>query len=224
MDIQQTIFNIAQSAPGFLIAIVVHEWAHGRMALYFGDTTAKDADRLTLNPSAHIDPMGTIFFPLMGALMQWAVIGWARPVPVNPRNFRSYRKAIFWVSFAGPLSNFILGVISAFLFGLVVAYIPHTFTYFTVLLYMLKYSVFINFLLGSFNLIPLPPLDGSRMVSAFLKGETQRKYEELSRLTPVIFLVVIALSIMGIPTIGLILGPVIGFGEKLTMYFSYLLG
>lgn len=224
MDIQQIIFNIAQSAPGFLLAIVAHEWAHGYIAYKFGDETAKNEGRLTFNPGAHVDPMGTIIFPLIGVVLGWAVIGWARPVPVDPRRFKDIRKGIFWVSFAGPLANFTLGFISSLLYALVATKISHNFGYYEIILKMLSYSIFINFLLGVFNLIPLPPLDGSRMVSSFLKGEMLRKYEDFARYTPMIFLVIISLSMMGISTLGRILAPAAMIGNKLTMYFLYLLG
>lgn len=224
MNIQEIILNIAQSAPGFLLAIVAHEWAHGYMAMRFGDNTAKDQGRLTFNPSAHIDMMGTVIFPLIGVILGWAVIGWARPVPVNPTRFKDVRKGIFWVSFAGPLANFILGFISSLLYAIVATQVSQEFGYFEIILKMLSYSIFINFLLGVFNLIPLPPLDGSRMVSSFLKGETLVKYEQFARYTPMIFLVIISLSMMGISTLGRILAPATMIGNKLTMYFLYLLG
>ena len=224
MDMQKILFTIAQSLPGFLLAIVAHEWAHGFMAKKFGDNTAERSGRLTFNPAAHVDPMGTIIFPLIGVIFGWAVIGWAKPVPVDVRNFKDYRKGIFWVSFAGPLMNFILGIISSFLYAIVAAKLPSNFEYQGILLQMLSYSIFINFLLGVFNLIPLPPLDGSRMVASFLKGEALRKYEDLARFTPMIFLAIIGLSFMGISTLGKVLAPAAMIGQKLTMYFLYLLG
>lgn len=224
MDIQKILFTIAQSLPGFLLAIVAHEWAHGYMAKRFGDNTAEKSGRLTLNPAAHIDPMGTIFFPLLGVIFGWAVIGWAKPVPVDVRNFKNYRKGIFWVSFAGPLINFIIGIFSCLFYAIVAIKVPQNFPYYSVILQMLSYSIFINFLLGVFNLIPLPPLDGSRMVASFLKGEALRKYEELARYTPMIFLVIIGLSFMGISTLGRVLAPATMIGQQLTMYFLQLLG
>lgn len=224
MDVQQIILNIAQSLPGFLLAIVAHEWAHGYIALKHGDDTAKKAGRLTFNPAVHVDPMGTIVFPLIGVVLGWAVIGWARPVPVDVRNLKDYRKGIFWVSFAGPLANFILGFVSSLLYAIVATQVSSKFGYYEILLKMLSYSIFINFLLGFFNLIPLPPLDGSKMVASFLKGEMLRKYEEVARFTPMIFMAIIVLSMMGVSTLGRILAPATMIGNKLTMYFLYLLG
>lgn len=224
MDIQKFIFVIAQSLPGFLLAIVAHEWAHGYIAKRFGDDTAERSGRLTFNPAAHIDPMGTIIFPLIGLSLGGLVFGWAKPVPVDTRNFKNFRKGIFWVSFAGPIANFILGILSSLLYAIVATQVPQNFGYFAIILEMLNYSIIINFILGTFNLIPLPPLDGSKMVASFLKGEALRRYEDIARFTPMIFLVIIALSLMGISTLGRVLTPAVLLGQKLTMYFLYLLG
>jgi Zn-dependent protease len=206
-DLNSTLFDIAQSLPGFLLAIVVHEAAHAWMANKFGDPTAKNAGRLTLNPAAHYDPWGTIFFPLMAAMLNSAMIGWARPVPVETRNFKNYRSGIFWVSFAGPLSNLILGTLSAIAFAILMTKVDPSWSYYAIFLRMLQYSIFINFILAFFNLLPLPPLDGSKMVSSFLKGHALRKYEEFARFTPLIFIGVMLLSFMGIETIGYLLRP-----------------
>lgn len=225
MDVQKIFFTIAQCAPGFLLAIIIHEYAHGRVAKMFGDDTAEREGRLSFNPSVHVDPMGTVIFPLIGVVMGWSVIGWAKPVPVSTRNFsrETMRKAVFWVSFAGPLSNFILGVISAFLFAICAIFIPQDFSFYNQFLYMLQYSVFINFLLGAFNIIPFPPLDGSRMVSSFLKGETLRKYESLAQYAPMVILAVFGLSMLGIPTLHYVIGPFIKFGNDLPMFFLKLM-
>lgn len=206
-DLHGILINIAQSLPGFLLAIVVHEAAHAWMANKFGDPTAKNEGRLTLNPAAHYDPIGTVFFPLLAAVGNFAVIGWARPVPIEIRNFKDIRKGIFWVSFAGPLSNLILGVLSALILAIIATQVSSDWAYYTISLKMLRYSIFINFILAIFNLIPLPPLDGSKMVSAFLKGRTLQKYEELARFTPLIFILILVLSLMGIHTLGYLLQP-----------------
>ncbi len=206
-DLNSIVFNIAQSAPGFLLAIVIHEWAHAQVATWCGDQTAKNAGRLTLNPAAHYDPWGTIFFPLLGAITGFAIIGWARPVPVDARNFKKYNHGLFWVSFAGPLSNLILGTASAFFYAIVATKVSSEFEYYKIFLGMLSFSVYINFILAFFNLIPLPPLDGSKMVSAFLKGPTLYKYEGLIRYAPMIFIGVMVLGMMGIHTLGYLLMP-----------------
>ncbi len=224
MNLQAIILSLAQALPGFLLAIVAHEWAHAYMAKRFGDNTAEREGRLTLNPVVHIDVMGTIVFPVILLMMGGMVFGWAKPVPIDTRNFRDYRKGLFWVSFAGAMMNFFLGTMSGLLFAIIATKVPDTFSFYGVLLEMLKYSMMINFVLGAFNLIPIPPLDGSKMVMSFLKGETARKYESLAQYTNMIFLVIIALSFMGISTIGYVITPVVMIGQKLTMYFLYLLG
>lgn len=206
-DLPTALFNIAQSLPGFLLAIVVHEAAHAWMANKFGDATAKNQGRLTLNPAAHYDPMGTIFFPLLAAFTNFAMIGWARPVPIEVKNFKNMRSGIFWVSFAGPLSNLILGTLSAIVLAVIATKVSTDWGYYSISIRMLRYSVFINFILAFFNLIPLPPLDGSKMVSSFLKGHALYKYESFARYTPAIFIGVMLLSFVGIHTIGYLLMP-----------------
>lgn len=212
--------------PGFLLAIVVHEWAHGYVALKYGDDTAQRAGRLTLNPVVHIDMMGTIIFPLIGVVLGWAMIGWAKPVPVDTRNFKPKEadKAIFWVSFAGPLSNLILGSFSAFLVAAAILYLPSDSSFYPHVIGALKYSVFINFLLAVFNLLPLPPLDGSKMAASFMGYQMKAKYLSIQAYTPMIFMGIIALSMFGISTIGWVLAPAIGFGSYLQGFFLRLLG
>lgn len=206
-DLNSILINIAQSLPGFLLAIVAHEAAHAWMANKFGDPTAKNEGRLTLNPAAHYDPWGTIFFPLLAAVTNFAMIGWARPVPIEVRNFKKVRQGIFWVSFAGPLSNLIIGTLSALILALIATQVNAGWEFYSISIRMLRYSVFINFILAFFNLIPLPPLDGSKMVSSFLKGHALRKYEDFARYTPMIFIGVMLLSFMGIHTLSYLLLP-----------------
>ncbi len=223
-DLNSIIFNIAQSLPGFLMAIVIHEAAHAWMANKFGDPTAKNEGRLTLNPAAHYDPMGTVFFPLLAAFTNFAMIGWARPVPIEVRNFKNYRAGLFWVSFAGPLSNLILGTLSAFVLALIATKVHAGWEYYGISIRILRFSVYINFILAAFNLIPLPPLDGSKMVSSFLKGHALRKYEDLARYTPVIFIAVMLLSFMNIHTLGYVLMPAQDFANFIMFSFLGLLG
>lgn len=218
------ILNIAQSLPGFLLAIVVHEASHAWMANKFGDPTAKNQGRLTLNPAAHYDPWGTIFFPLLAAITNFAMIGWARPVPIEVRNFKKIRSGIFWVSFAGPLSNLILGTISAIILAIVATKVPSDWEFYMISIRMLRFSVFINFILAFFNLIPLPPLDGSKMVSSFLKGRALYKYESFAQYTPVIFIAVLGLSMMGVHTLGYVLMPAQYLANYLMFSFLGLFG
>src|SRR3954464_7519318 len=148
----------------FIMAVVFHEFAHGFVANLWGDSTAKDQGRLTLNPIPHLDPIGTVLFPLINMLSGFnALIGWAKPVPIDPRRFRKYRPGLFWVSLAGPGMNILLAIISAASFFALSRWMPRTFYLYDPLIKMSLVSVSLNYALGIFNLIPLPPLDGSKI-------------------------------------------------------------
>lgn len=148
-----------------VIAIIIHELAHGYAALSQGDPTAKMAGRLTLNPVAH--------FNLLGFLMMMTVgIGWARPVPINPYNFKKYKKGCFIVSIAGVLANFILVLITAILYVLFIKFVVGTINYAPVITffdYFFNYSILLNVSLMLFNLLPIYPLDGFRIIESFTK-------------------------------------------------------
>jgi len=144
-------------------SIVIHEIAHGSVALHLGDSTAKEAGRLSLNPLKHIDPVGTILLPLLllfATQGRGPIIGWAKPVPVNPFNFRDQKWGTLKVSIAGPLTNFSL----ALLFGLIIRFFPLP----EPALILFSIIVIYNFAWGIFNLIPIPPFDGSHIVFTFL--------------------------------------------------------
>jgi Zn-dependent protease len=176
-NISEIIQRILIVFPGFLMAIVFHEYGHAWMAQRYGDQTAAWQGRLTLNPAPHIDMFGTILFPLLGIIFPGGLMfGWARPVPIDARNFSHYRKGLFWVSFAGPLSNILLGFISAFVYVGFLKFVPADFSLFTPLKGMLEYLVIINFSLAIFNLIPIPPLDGSNIVLSTLSAENTRRF------------------------------------------------
>lgn len=171
-------------------AVVLHEYAHGYIAHKWGDDTAKDAGRLTMNPVPHIDPVGTVLFPVILMLSGINVLfGWAKPVPIDPRQFRKTRPGLFFVSIAGVTMNFFLAIFSALLFAAVLAWVPEDFYLFKPLVEMAKFSVMINFALGIFNLIPLPPLDGSKVVESFLPPKAILQYEKVARFSMVILLV-----------------------------------
>jgi Zn-dependent protease len=179
----------------FILAVVFHEYAHGYVANKWGDSTAKAQGRLTLNPIPHLDPLGTVLFPVINMLSGINILfGWAKPVPINPNRFRKYRAGLFWVSLAGPGMNFILACLSAFIFCAIQAWVPHDFYLFEPLVTMAYVSVTLNYALGIFNLIPLPPLDGSKVVEAFLPYETAQKYEAISQYS---FFILMALLLSG---------------------------
>ncbi len=179
----------------FIMAVVFHEFAHGWMAYRWGDETAKNQGRLTLNPLPHLDPLGTVVFPIINMLTgMHFLFGWARPVPINPNQFRKYRPGLFWVSFAGPGMNFLLAIGSAFVFCAIQAWIPRDFYLFEPLIAMTYVSVSLNYALGIFNLIPLPPLDGSKIIESFLPYEAAKKFELLTQYS---FFILMALLLSG---------------------------
>ncbi len=143
-----------------LFSVVVHEVSHGLAALYLGDDTAEKMGRLTLNPIKHLDPIGSVFLPLMLVLLHSGFIfGWAKPVPYNPLNLKMPRRDSAILAFAGPVANFSL----AFIFGLIMRIIIATSSFIS-LLPFLMFIVWINLILGVFNLLPIPPLDGSKIL------------------------------------------------------------
>lgn len=195
-------------APAILFALTVHEFFHAWTAFKFGDPTAYKMGRLTLNPLAHLDLMGTamLFFTL---LFSPFMFGWAKPVPVNPMNFRNVRVGDFWVSAAGPLSNLALGFIFGLIFRTAVAYGMETNSAFAMFLY---YSVMINVCLAFFNLIPLFPLDGSHMLRSILPPSSALFLERIQHFSPFILMFLIITRVTWV-----ILGPFISFFMNLFM-------
>jgi Zn-dependent protease len=158
MDILITIFSLLV----LLFSIIIHEIAHGSVAYALGDPTAKMAGRLTLNPISHLDPIGSIMLPLFLMMSGMPIIGWAKPVPINPMLLQDRRWGNLKVSIAGVLANFFIALI----FGLIIKYgmdyLPQGF------LMIASFVVFYNIALGLFNLIPIPPLDGSHILFSLL--------------------------------------------------------
>ena len=154
-----------------IFSIVIHEVSHGAMANYLGDPTAKNAGRLTLNPLKHLDPVGSVILPVLLILTTGSGIGWAKPVPINPLNFRDQKYGSFKSAAAGPAANLAIALIFGFMirfsFSLLPSLLPSS------LIEMFAYIVFINILLAVFNLMPIPPLDGSHLLFAFLPYSMQ---------------------------------------------------
>ncbi|ADH85443.1 site-2 protease family protein [Desulfurivibrio alkaliphilus] len=194
--------KIAVWALPLLFAITVHEVAHGWMARRLGDPTAEMLGRLSLNPIKHIDPVGTILVPGILLMLGGFIFGWAKPVPVNWRNLRDPRRDMILVSVAGPAAN--LGM--ALLWGLVLKVglmlNPSTPLLGLPLIYMGGAGVLINLILMVLNLLPIPPLDGSRIVSGLLPPELAMQY---NRLESVGFIILLALLATGM--LGSIIGP-----------------
>jgi Zn-dependent protease len=172
-----------------LFSIIIHEVAHGYVALLNGDPTARIMGRITLNPVPHVDPVGSILLPLLLLISHSGfLIGWAKPVPVNPLNFRNYRWGEFAVSAAGPLSNLVLAAIFSVVFRLDLGN-PG-------LMMLAILGVKINILLAVFNLIPIPPLDGSHILALVLPRELARLYNYLQPVGIVIILILMFTGIL----------------------------
>jgi len=179
--------NIIFSLVLFFLAVVIHEFAHGWMAYKLGDPTAKHSGRLTLNPLAHIDPIGTIALPLfLVATGSPFLFGWAKPVPVNFLGLRDPKKGMVWVGLAGPCANILLAIVISFIIKLRIVLLP---------LELLQYFMVLNLVLATFNLIPIPPLDGSRVVMGLLPAKLSYKYMQLERFG---FIIIVALLYLGL--------------------------
>ncbi len=146
-----------------LFSIIIHEVAHGSVALYLGDPTAKYQGRLSLNPLKHLDPIGSFIVPLFLFILtagRGPIVGWAKPVPINPYNFKDQKWGKLKVSIAGPAANFLVAIF----FGLIIRFFPLSSAFSS----LLSIIVFYNFLWGLFNLVPIPPLDGSHILFSLL--------------------------------------------------------
>ena len=191
-----SLLDLSLMAVVLLFSVIVHEVAHGYVALLNGDPTARLSGRITLNPIPHIDPIGTILLPAILLLTGSRLLfGWAKPVPVNPSYFRDVRFGEITTSAAGPLSNLLLAVVFSFLLRLNLGG-PG-------LLLLAYYGCTINIFLALFNLIPIPPLDGSHIVSAFLPYRLLQLYRYLE---PVGFIIILILFYTGI--MGMVLMPI----------------
>jgi Zn-dependent protease len=185
----------------FIPAVILHEVSHGYMALMLGDTTARDAGRLTLNPIAHVDLWGTIILPLMMFLVVGFAIGYAKPVPIDPRRMTRvpYQTALLLTGAAGPVTNVLLAIASGICFRIVGALGAPI-----IVQYIFGFFTFINLVLAFFNLVPIPPLDGSRVVQYFLKGDALRAYASLERWGIVIVLALVFILPQILPSFDLI--------------------
>lgn len=187
--------NILLMTPILFIALPVHELAHGWVAYKLGDPTAKMAGRLTLNPFKHLD--------LVGVLMMYTVgFGWAKPVPVNFSNLKNRRSGTILVAMAGPMSNILLGFVSTFIGGIIIKLIDTgvividtegMFKFFVYMALFFFFLVSVNINLAIFNMIPVPPLDGSRLISTFIPEEAYYKFARYERYIGLAFLAIVVL-------------------------------
>ncbi len=198
-------------APPILLALTIHEYAHAYIANKLGDPTAKEYGRLTLNPLKHLD--------LMGTLMVFIIrIGWAKPVPVNPAYFRNPKRDMLWVSLAGPLSNILL----AFIFGFI--YRVFNITLFQsvnevmaqIIQFMLSYAIIINLILAFFNMLPIPPLDGSKILAGMLPPQYEALYEKYMGYGHFVLLGLIIISVvLKVPIFSMLYLPFVRFFSSL---------
>lgn len=171
-SIQEIVGAILASLVVIFFVLPFHEYAHGFVAYKLGDSTAKNMGRLKFNPLAHIDPIGAICIVLVG-------FGWAKPVPINPNNFKKPKSGMAWCALAGPMANILAAIVGAFLINLLVFLNPASMVWAYVYQFLLFYTS-INISLAMFNLIPIPPLDGSKILFAFLPDrivDTIYRYE-----------------------------------------------
>lgn len=214
MQIDQLIQTIAIAAIPILFAITLHEAAHGYVARHFGDMTAYQQGRISLNPIRHIDPVGTILLPLLTLWMGGILFGWAKPVPVNFAALRRPKQDMLWVALAGPFANLFMALIWAVLAKLAWTLPANYFA--EPLLEMAQIGIKINIVLMVLNLLPLPPLDGGRMAVSLLP---HRQASILERVEPYGMFILIFLAIS--PVLNWILGPpVIGLIQLINSIFG----
>ena len=198
-------------APPILLALTFHEFSHAYVANRFGDDTAKRSGRLTMNPLAHLDPLGTIMIFIVR-------FGWAKPVPVDPRNLKNPKNDMLWISAAGPLSNMLLALMSGLLLRLfsTIGIEAGENSMTIIFMKMVFYSLQINLALAIFNILPIAPLDGSKILSGILPDRFAKQIYLLERYGPVLLIGMIALSyVTGVSILGKLIWPFVGFFMEL---------
>lgn len=200
-----------------LFAVTMHEAAHGWVAYKLGDKTAYLAGRITMNPLKHIDLVGTVILPIVLLLTTQFFFGWAKPVPVNGRNLRYPHRDFALVAAAGPLSNLLMAIIWAILLKLGIFLVGDKIQMGIPLVLMSKAGVMINLFLMALNLLPIPPLDGSRVVSSLLSPRLEQLY---NKITPYGFLILLALLLTNILTV--IVSPIVNFFASILQWIFLL--
>jgi Zn-dependent protease len=208
---EKVIQTIAVYAIPVLFAITVHEAAHGYVARMFGDNTAYVLGRVTLNPVKHIDPMGTIVLPLVMALFTPFIFGWAKPVPVDWGSLRRPKRDMIWVAAAGPAVNLVMAILWAILYRVLqVAGVEEQF-----FLKVADAGIWVNLVIMALNLLPIPPLDGGRIVVGLLPRNLSNAY---SRIEPFGLFIIVGLLVTG--ALGFVLQPFLALGEAIVRLFS----
>jgi len=202
MQIDQLIQTITLAAIPVLFAITLHEAAHGYVARHFGDMTAYQQGRISLNPLRHIDPIGTILLPLLTLMLGGILFGWAKPVPVNFAALRHPKRDMLWVAIAGPASNLVMALGWALLYKM--AWLNPDNYFAEPLMGMAEWGIKINIVLMVLNLLPLPPLDGGRVAVSMLP---HRQAYQLAQIEPYGMFILIFLAIT--PVLGWILLPMV---------------
>ena len=202
---------IAVYAIPVLFAITVHEASHGYVARMFGDNTAYVLGRVTLNPVKHIDPIGTIVLPLGMALFTPFIFGWAKPVPVDWGSLRNPKRDMIWVAAAGPAVNLVMAILWAILFSVLQALGVQERFFFEVA----QAGVSVNLVIMALNLLPIPPLDGGRIVAGLLPRNLSNAY---SRIEPFGLFIIVGLLVSG--ALGVVLRPLLALGAAIVGIFA----
>jgi Zn-dependent protease len=196
--IMQKILSYVIQFAVVMFAISIHEASHAWMANYFGDPTAKNQGRVTLNPIAHIDLIGTIIFPLLLIAMGAPVFGWAKPVMVNPYNLKDPRRANMFIAASGPGANSLASISFIVLFLILKNFNIINLVNPGIIALILFWLILINIFLAIFNLIPIPPLDGSGIIEGILKGEAFNAYQKIKPYGFIILIIIIYTGILDI--------------------------
>lgn len=188
MDLLEIASKVGLYFIPFLFSLCFHEFAHGWVAMKLGDDTAKMMGRLSLNPMVHADPIGTFVLPLTVIITGLPVFfGWANPVPVNTRNLKNIRRDMFWIALAGPLSNVILATIGAFSLVMIYGHVAG-WEYQSAAMKLLTVFIHINLALAFFNMIPIHPLDGGKVLARFLPAHINQKLEDNQQFLSILLL------------------------------------